>query len=212
MIDPEIPGGNAPRRTRKPAEERRADILRAAAKVFAQHGYRATDVQFIADEAGVGKGTIYRFFPTKESLFLATLNDVMERLTEEVEAVVEAVEDPWAAICQVSRTYFSFFDRHPEAVELFIHERSEFRDRSMPVYFTHGERRRERWLELFRGLGLTEDTYPTPEIAIDLYGDMAFGAIFVNPLLPRRPGLIEWGEHTLRFIARVLNRDVVEPS
>ena len=40
----------------------------AAALVFAQHGYGNTDVQFVADALHMGKGTVYRYFPSKEAL------------------------------------------------------------------------------------------------------------------------------------------------
>ncbi|MCH8544579.1 MAG: TetR/AcrR family transcriptional regulator [Alcanivorax sp.] len=195
------------RRVHKPADERRAEILAAASKIFAAHGYRATDVQLIADAADVGKGTVYRFFATKEALFLGTMADVMERLSGDVDQQLAGLTDPWEALCTAIRTYFAFFQRHPEAVELFIHERAEFRDRSLPTYFAHSERRQARWLHLFRELGLSQHTWPTPEIAMDILGDLAFGAIFVNPLLSRRPSLTTRAEHVIRFMASTLGRE-----
>ena len=200
-------GGVSPRRSRKPAEQRRAEILAASAPIFAEHGYRATDVQLIADRAGVGKGTIYRFFPTKEALFLATMADIVERLSNEVEAHTTGIEDPWEVACLSIRRYFAFFARHPEAVELFVHERAEFRDRCTPVYFAHSETRRQRWVDLNRQLGLSDDTWPTPDQAVDMFGDIMFGTIFVNAMAPRRPPLAERAEEVIRFMARVLRRE-----
>ncbi|WP_111655919.1 TetR/AcrR family transcriptional regulator [Isoalcanivorax indicus] len=204
--------GDPPRRARKPAEQRRAEILAAAGPIFAEHGYRATDVQLIADRAGVGKGTVYRFFPTKEALFLATMADLVERLSNEVEARTTGMEDPWEVACLSIRSYFAFFERHPEAVELFVHERAEFRDRCTPVYFAHSESRRQRWVDLHRQLGLTDDTWPTPEQAVDMFGDMMFGTIFVNALAPRRPPLTERAEEMIRLLARMLRRDDAPPA
>ena len=58
----------------RPADEegkarRRGEILDAAGRVFAQRGYPGTDMQAVADTAGVAKGTIYLYFPNKEELF-----------------------------------------------------------------------------------------------------------------------------------------------
>ena len=47
---------------------KRRDILEAAIAVFAQKGYHATKMADIAVAAGMGKGTLYEYFPTKESL------------------------------------------------------------------------------------------------------------------------------------------------
>ena len=42
------------------------EILDTAATIFAQHGYHDTEMQLIADALEVGKGTIYRYFPSKQ--------------------------------------------------------------------------------------------------------------------------------------------------
>ena len=58
---------------------RRGEILDQAAETFAAHGVARTDVQWIADAVKVSKGTIYRYFPSKEELFVATVRRSVER-------------------------------------------------------------------------------------------------------------------------------------
>ena len=53
--------------------ERRGQILDAAARLWAARGFDATSVDAVAREAGLAKGTIYLYFPTKESLLTAAL-------------------------------------------------------------------------------------------------------------------------------------------
>lgn len=48
--------------------ERREELLRAAARVYAKHGYRGSTTRRIADEAGVNEITIFRQFGTKDAL------------------------------------------------------------------------------------------------------------------------------------------------
>jgi len=50
-------------------DQREREILQAAAAVFAEHGFRGTRVADIARRAGIGKGTIYEYFHSKEDLF-----------------------------------------------------------------------------------------------------------------------------------------------
>lgn len=52
-------------------QEKRALIVEAAARTFARRGYGRTKVAEIAVEAGVGKGTIYEYFESKEALFFS---------------------------------------------------------------------------------------------------------------------------------------------
>jgi AcrR family transcriptional regulator len=61
---------------RRVAEQNRQRLLDAAADVFAKHGLEA-GVEEIARTAGVGMGTLYRRFPTKNALISALVHDVL---------------------------------------------------------------------------------------------------------------------------------------
>jgi AcrR family transcriptional regulator len=64
---------------RRDAEQNRQRLLDAAADVFAEHGLDAS-VEEIARTAGVGMGTLYRRFPTKEALISALVHDVLSTM------------------------------------------------------------------------------------------------------------------------------------
>jgi AcrR family transcriptional regulator len=51
-------------------DKKERQILEAAAAVFAERGFRATRVADVAERAGIGKGTVYEYFRSKEDLFL----------------------------------------------------------------------------------------------------------------------------------------------
>ena len=51
--------------------KKKDDIVTAAAHVFSQRGYSGTSVAEIALQAGIGKGTVYEYFSSKEDLFFA---------------------------------------------------------------------------------------------------------------------------------------------
>jgi len=97
--DSKVPGGCdepiAERPLRADALRNRGRILEAAEVVFAAEGIEAP-VDVIAEKAGVGVGTLYRHFPTKEKLCEAILLDRLRELTEEARAQADAA-DPAAA-------------------------------------------------------------------------------------------------------------------
>jgi AcrR family transcriptional regulator len=66
----------ADRPLRRDAEQNRQRLLDAAAGVFAEHGLEAS-VEEIARAAGVGMGTLYRRFPTKDALIDALVHEVL---------------------------------------------------------------------------------------------------------------------------------------
>lgn len=71
-------------------DERRAQILRAAAVAFSESGFAATSVEDVAKQAGITKLIVYRHFESKAELYRAILDEVARRLSEEfLELVAE---------------------------------------------------------------------------------------------------------------------------
>jgi AcrR family transcriptional regulator len=72
-----LEGSPAPRRSRREErkEETRAELVAAAAKVFARQGFHGASIQEIAREAGYSTGAIYWHFSSKDDLFLAVYED-----------------------------------------------------------------------------------------------------------------------------------------
>lgn len=82
------------RKTRKEmlSEWRHAEVLDAAGRIFAALGYSATNVEEIAKEAGMAKGTIYLYFKSKEEIFAEVLGRDLQALTDRTIEAVSAVE------------------------------------------------------------------------------------------------------------------------
>jgi AcrR family transcriptional regulator len=171
-------------------ERRREQILDAAARIFATTGYRNTDLQQVADVLGVGKGTIYRYFPSKEELFLAAVDRGMRRLYAAVHACTDVVADPLERVGCGIRAYLAFFRDHPQLAELLIQERAEFRDREQQTYFAYRQAGIGEWRELWRGLiaqGRVRDV-PVERIT-DVLCDLVYGTMFTNYFAGRHKSL-----------------------
>lgn len=76
------------------AERTRTKILRAARSLFAQQGFVDTSMESIAGAADVGTSTLYRYFPTKDSLLLGLLGSSLQLLANEVEIAPHEEELP----------------------------------------------------------------------------------------------------------------------
>lgn len=143
---------SSPKKDKVLAAAREEEILRAATRVFAEHGYRGTDVQEIADIVGIGKITVYRYFPSKQELFLAVVDRGMKLLHKEIAATYDdkALTEPFDRMRAGMAAYLRFFDQNMEFVELFIQERSEFRDRKTPTFFEFSEQIAAPWTEMLK--------------------------------------------------------------
>jgi AcrR family transcriptional regulator len=85
-----------PRRLRSDAARNRARVLEVAYEAFAAEGL-SVPIDEIARRAGVGAGTVYRHFPTKESLFQAIVANRIEQLVEHARTLA-AERDPGEAL------------------------------------------------------------------------------------------------------------------
>jgi AcrR family transcriptional regulator len=97
-----IPPGAQARAMRADARRNREKVLSAARQVMARKGLD-TQMEEIARRAGVGVGTVYRHFPTKEDLVEALAGARFERLAELARDALEK-EDPWAAFEEFMRS------------------------------------------------------------------------------------------------------------
>jgi AcrR family transcriptional regulator len=88
---------------RADAVRNRARVLDAAERVFAREG-AAVPIDDVAREAGVGIGTIYRHFPTKEDLYQAVVINRVESLVDQARALTEA-DEPETAFFDFLRVY-----------------------------------------------------------------------------------------------------------
>jgi AcrR family transcriptional regulator len=176
----------AERKPRRSTDEalwasRQEEILDAAATLFAKHGYADTDTQLLADKLGVGKGTLYRYFPSKRDLFLAAADRVMRKLRQEIDASIAGIEDPLAQIARAIHAFLAFTANHPEFVELLMQERAQFKDRKKPTYFEHREAHVERWRSLYRSLIAAGRVREMPvERITDVMSQLLYGTMFVN--------------------------------
>ena len=111
-------------------EFRTSEILAAAQVVFARHGYGAATVDEIADAAGVAKGTVYLYFPSKRDLFLATLREGVEALHAEANREMEQAATATAKIRAFVGTRISYCDRNRDFFRIYYTEFSSLAVRS----------------------------------------------------------------------------------
>lgn len=96
-------------------KNRREDILEAGIEVFAKQGYYTTTTAHIAEKAGISQPYVFRFFKTKEELFLAALERAYERILQAFKNVETGSEQLGM---QMVQTYEALSRSHPNEVSL----------------------------------------------------------------------------------------------
>lgn len=102
---------------RADAQRNKDKILETAVRHFSQHGI-STSLDDIARDAGVGPGTLYRHFPSREALLLGALEEPQQRLMD-ISSMATQLSDPDAALkiwMSALQDYLRTFEGLPEPV------------------------------------------------------------------------------------------------
>lgn len=111
---------------RKKQKDVRRRILQAALTEFSDKGYHASTIDSIAERADIAKGTVYRYFKTKESIFTALKEDTMSEFVELARKDLANQEDVLTIIESVIKMYLSFFEQNSSFFKVIIQEHKDF--------------------------------------------------------------------------------------
>ncbi|HZX21765.1 MAG TPA: TetR/AcrR family transcriptional regulator [Clostridia bacterium] len=98
-------------------EQRRIEIIEAAVRVFGEDGYHKGKVEKIAEEAGIGKGTVYEYFSSKKEIFQQMLKHVFETYIEEAKKTASKENSARDKFMALLNYHWNFIDLYINAIE-----------------------------------------------------------------------------------------------
>src|SRR3989442_15293376 len=93
-------------------------MLEAAARLFGNQHFHEVRMDDVATEAGVGKGTIYRYFEDKDELYLALLDRAALQLHARIREAVAAARTPQRKLEALAGASLQFFEEQPHVFDL----------------------------------------------------------------------------------------------
>src|SRR5258706_10838526 len=120
-------------------DSRRAEICRAAARIFRDQGFGATTMSDIARALRMTKAGLYHYFPSKEALLFEIMTFGLDRMDEEVIAPALAVRDPAARLRQMIMQHARIITRAEGVVAQLFHEQ-----RALPAHMRKVVNNQER--------------------------------------------------------------------
>lgn len=126
MTEP-MTAASAPKESR--ATDKRQAILQAALELFVELGFHGTAVPQIAKQAGVGAGTIYRYFESKEALVNALYREWKQKLVAHLVPHFDPTGDPKTQFTLLWRRMADFVLAHPiEYTFIELHHHAAYMD------------------------------------------------------------------------------------
>lgn len=111
-----------PLRKHRPATERRAITVEAVVELASRQNPSEITTAAIAQHMGLSQGALFKHFSTKNSLLLAVMEWVAERLLERIDRSAEGVESPLAAMEAMFRSHVEFVAEHPGVPRMMFGE------------------------------------------------------------------------------------------
>ncbi|WJJ92637.1 TetR/AcrR family transcriptional regulator [Neopusillimonas aromaticivorans] len=101
-------------------EDRKKDILRAAAVLFAQQGYSETLLEDIAAQCGVKKSSLYHYHSSKHAILYSLITWKIEDLAWKIDAAIEAASAPKEKFQAFTTTLVNEYIRVPEEMTVLL--------------------------------------------------------------------------------------------
>lgn len=120
--------GIAERKERE-KEQRRNDITDAAERIFFSKGFEHATMEDIAEEAELGKGTLYSYFNSKEEVYLSIVNRAQRLLCRKFEEAMAAQVTGLAKVRAIGEVFIHFFAEETDyaiALNFFIANKVPF--------------------------------------------------------------------------------------
>lgn len=105
-------------------DDRRERIFHAALEVFARRGFHQAQMDEVAREAGVGKGTIYRYVSDKEALLREAISHLVDVQSGIIRSRVDSVDDPLAKLHEYVHAEYSFMLRNKDLAKVVLAEQT----------------------------------------------------------------------------------------
>lgn len=154
-------------------KERKTRILEAAGIYFGKAGYHMADLDEIAKNAGVGKGTLYRYFSNKEELFIETVSYFAEKMYSEIVSKIEK-SDIKQIVEIIFEAHQQYYNKNRDIYSLVTKAITAMPEKLVSIFHgIHQEKMKNIHSKLLDGMNCGIFRKNDPEIVIKLIDAMA---------------------------------------
>jgi AcrR family transcriptional regulator len=140
--------GGEPGTTERRLRNKRAIIMSAGLKLFAHHPYQAVTMEQVAASAGVSRGTLYLYFPSKETLYLAILANGLDETFSAYNLTVRSKDDILDRLRGAIMVALRYYDTQRDLLRLLVAYEPQLAEQRRSLI----KAARERMVEFFTAL------------------------------------------------------------
>jgi len=156
-------------------DEKLEEILEASSRVFSEKDFHEVLIDEIAEVGGIGKGTVYRYFRTKEDLYFATILRGLDRLDVVLSNALPQEASPTRRLERIAREMLTFFWNQRSLLMLLYRDERTLRSRHGPLRERHDQLVRLVKEAIVEGIERREYRGVDPTTAAELFLGMIRG-------------------------------------
>jgi len=183
------------------AKVNREEIIDAAVRLFNQNGYHATSMQDIARAVSIKKPSLYHHFESKEAILLEVLEESMNHLISEMEAVVASDGNCTTKLCKAIEVHAGTIAASPQRAAVFLREDRGLGDQYLEVYLAKRDRFEDQVRTIIRQ-GIAEGTFRETDVTITAHA--IFGMVNWMTRWYRTEGRLSAQEISAMFVDLIL--------
>src|SRR5258706_4452746 len=158
---------------------RTRSLLEATRKVLAAGGFDAVTMERVSAEAGLTKGAVYLYFPSKDHLILAAVEEMFAEMVRRIEAETNAEAPPWERLCRTLGAQLKIMEEQKALLRVLLLDRRLLSDspgghqaRRLLKYRERHEARLKNCLDqgiepkIFRAMGAAQAAFYINEMTI----------------------------------------------
>ncbi|MEG1038990.1 MAG: TetR family transcriptional regulator [Pseudomonas sp.] len=165
------------RRTRAEMEETRATLLSTARKVFSEHGYMATSMDDLTEQAGLTRGALYHHFGDKKGLLAAVVEQIDAEMDQRLQAISDTAQNAWEGFHSRCRAYLQMA-LEPEIQRIVLRDARAVLGGASPDAQRHCLESMQLLIESLIEQGVVAEADPQA-LASLIYGSLAEAAFWI---------------------------------
>jgi TetR/AcrR family transcriptional regulator len=150
------PGSGEAHKTRAP--NKRELILNAGLRLFSHQSYQNVTMEQVASLAGVAKGTLYLYYPSKDALYLGILRDGLDRTFDAYDSVLRSTEDVRDRLRRSLFVALRYYDEQRDLLRLLVTHEPHLAEQRRALIKASRERMIEIIISLI-GQGISEGLF-----------------------------------------------------
>jgi AcrR family transcriptional regulator len=123
-------------------------VTRVACRIFRERGYHATSMRAIASALGMQPAALYYYYPSKEMLLFAIMENAVDGLTARVQAAIDPAAGPRERLRQAIEAHITTVVDHLDELTVFLHELKSLQ----PKLRERIQRKRVAYEHIFRNI------------------------------------------------------------